>query len=123
MNSIEFKDLVKEFFRLLNKKELENLTAFLSPAVIFYFPGTKSLSGPHKVIQLFKAIFRKYPDLTFRIKDIIVEENRLAVSWTNSGTDVNGDPYQNEGVTLFRIEQGYVTYISDYFKNTSFTAV
>lgn len=123
MNSIEFKDLVKEFFYLLNKKELENLNRFLSPVVIFYFPGTKPLSGPQKVIQLFKVIFRKYPNLTFRIKDIIAEKNRVAVSWVNSGTDVNGNPYQNEGVTLFRIEQGYVTYISDYFKNTSFTAV
>ena len=107
----------------LNKKELENLNRFLSPVVIFYFPGTKPLSGPQKVIQLFKMIFRKYPNLTFRIKDIIAEKNRVAVSWVNSGTDVNGDPYQNEGVTLFRIEQGYITYISDYFKNTSFTAV
>jgi ketosteroid isomerase-like protein len=121
MNSTNLKELVIEFFQLLNKKELENLNAFLSPAVIFYFPGTKPLSGPQKVIQLFKIIFRKYPDLLFRIKDVIIEENKVAVSWTNSGTDKNNIPYQNEGVTLFRIEHGYVTYISDYFKDTSFT--
>jgi ketosteroid isomerase-like protein len=120
MNSTNAQDLVKEFFRLLNKKELANLNAFLSPAVIFYFPGTKPLSGPQKVIQLFKVIFRKYPDLLFRIKDIITEENKVAVTWTNFGTDKNGSPYQNEGITLFRIEHGYVTYISDYFKDTSF---
>ena len=120
MNSTELKNLVREFFQMLNKKQLENLNRYLSPTVIFYFPGTKSLSGPQKVIQLFRAIFRRYPDLTFQIKDIIVEENRIAVTWKNSGSDIKGNAYQNEGVTLFRIEQGYITYISDYFKDTSF---
>ena len=121
MNSTELKDLVKNFFKMLNERKLEDLKNYLSSTVVFYFPGTKPLNGPKKIIQLFYAIFRRYPDLIFQIKDLIVESNRIAAIWTNSGNDRKGSSYQNEGVTIFKIEQGYITYISDYFKNTSFT--
>jgi len=49
-----------------------------------------------------------------------VQENRIAVTWKNSGSDTKGNPYNNDGVTIFKIEQGKITYLSDYFKDTSF---
>ncbi len=121
MNFTEINKLINKFFELLNNKDFKNLQNFLSPDVVFYFPGTKPLHGHKKVIQLFRVIYRRYPDLTFKIKDMIIQKNKIATVWENSGNDTKGNPYQNEGVTLFKIEDGKVKYISDYFKDTSFT--
>ncbi len=54
------------------------------------------------------------------MNDIIIQKNRVAAVWENAGTDKQGKPYRNEGVTVFTFEQGKVIYMSDYFKDTSF---
>lgn len=114
------KNFVHDFFDLLNKRDFDSLKEQLSPDVVFYFPGTNPLQGPNKVAQLMRIIYRKYPDLTFTVEDIIVQENKIAVAWENSGTDTQGNPYNNQGVTIIKIDKDKVVYLSDYFKNTSF---
>ncbi len=115
--------LVEKFFELLHNKDFESLEDHLSPDVTFYFPGTKPLVGPQKVIQLLRIIYHKYTNLTFDIRDIIIQENKIAVVWANSGNDARGKSYKNSGVTIFKIEKGRVVYISDFFKDTSFVKV
>ncbi len=115
------KNLVEDFFEKANKKEFEGLKITLAPNAAFYFPGTKMVQGPDKICQLLRVISRKYPDLTFTIKEIIIENNNAAVSWTNQGTDRQGNCYNNEGVTIIKTANGLITYLSDYFKDTSFT--
>jgi len=80
MNSTEASNLIKNFFEMLNKKEYKELENYLSPDVVFYFPGTKPLCGPKKVMQLFHIIYRSYPDLSFKINDIIIEEKKVATT-------------------------------------------
>ena len=111
---------VKSFFTLLNNRDFESLKNHLTPDVTFYFPGTKPLVGPQKVIQLLRIIYRRYAHLTFSIEDIIIQRNKIAVVWSNSGNDVRGRLYKNRGVTIFKIEKDKIAYISDFFKDTSF---
>ncbi len=113
--------LVKKFFELLNNKDFDNLEKYLSPDVVFHFPGTKPLHGPKKVVQLLKIIYRRYTNLTFEIKEVIIQGERIAAVWQNAGTDTTGNQYKNEGVTIFQVEDDKVTYMNDYFKDTSFT--
>ncbi len=120
MNSTEIEKLINNFFEKLNDKEFESIESYLSPHVVFYFPGTQPLKGPKKVKQLLQIIYRRYPHLKFRVNDIIIQKNRVAAVWENAGTDRQGRPYRNEGVTIFTLKQGKVISMSDYFKDTSF---
>ncbi len=122
MDQPELKGLIKNFFEKINNREFDSLEKYLASSVVFYFPGTKPVQGPDKVIQLLRIIFRRYPDLLFDVKDIITEGDRIAVVWTNHGRDTKGNLYQNEGVTIIEIEKGLIIYLSDYFKDTSFTS-
>lgn len=92
----------------------------LSPDVVFHFPGTKPLTEPHKVVQLLRIIYRRYSDLVFTVSDTIIEDNKAIAVWKNEGTDASGNQYRNEGITVFMFKDGKVTYMSDYFKDTSF---
>ena len=71
-------------------------------------------------MQLLRIIYRRYRNLTFKIENVVAQDNKIAAVWQNSGTDMKGNPYQNQGVAIFRIEKGQVIHVSDYFKNTSF---
>jgi predicted ester cyclase len=121
MNYTEIRKLVSNFFESVNNKEFEKLKSFLSAEAILHFPGTKPITGAEKVIQFLRIIYRKFPDLTFEIKDIIIDDDKIAAVWENSGTDTANNLYKNQGVTVFKIYKGKVTYLSDYFKDTSFT--
>jgi hypothetical protein len=40
-----------------------------------------------------------------------------------AGEDIKGNPYKNAGVTLLHFNQGKISFISDFFKDTSFVKV
>jgi ketosteroid isomerase-like protein len=120
MKSSDIKNVIQKFFETVNKRQYDRLRAFFSPDIVFFFPGTKPLHGPHKVLQLLKIIAHRYPDLMFEVIDIIIQDDQAAVVWKNRGKDLHGSPYQNEGVTIFRLENGRIGFMSDYFKDTSF---
>jgi ketosteroid isomerase-like protein len=120
MEPTQINDFVHNFFELLNQKDFDSLMELLSPGVVFHFPGTVPLRGPKKATQLMRIVCRKYPDLTFKIEDIIVQDNKIAVIWENSGKDTKDKLYLNQGVTIMEIEKGKVCYLSDFFKDTSF---
>jgi ketosteroid isomerase-like protein len=120
MKSSDIKNLISAFFVSLNNQNFDELTHHLSSDVVFHFPGITPLTGPHKVIQLLKIIYRQYSDLVFTLTDTIVENDRAIAVWKNEGTDHNGTHYKNEGTTVFRFKNGKLNYMSDYFKDTSF---
>ncbi|PLX11977.1 MAG: hypothetical protein C0597_14210 [Marinilabiliales bacterium] len=63
---------------------------------------------------------RKYKDLQFNVTEVILEDKKACVVWTNRGEYNDGTPYNNSGITLFHFKDDKVSFISDYFKNTSF---
>jgi len=108
-------------FTALNNRDLSQLDDYLDEDATFDFPGTTLIKGRKKIILFFKILFRKYPHLTFTVKETIVEGEGVCVLWTNSGTTSNGHAYNNRGVTFVHITDGKILFLSDYFKDTSFT--
>jgi len=68
-----------------------------------------------------KEYYRKLARLVFTVSDILVEGEKAVAVWTNKGESVSGEPYTNRGTTVFHFSGGKITFISDYFKDTSFT--
>jgi len=107
-------------FNALNNRDLTLLEEYLDEQATFDFPGTTLIKGRKKIILFFKILFRKYPRLTFTVKETLVEGEGVCVLWTNNGTNNKGHAYNNSGVTFVRITDGKILFLSDYFKDTSF---
>jgi ketosteroid isomerase-like protein len=110
----------EQIFAAMNSRDVSELTPYIAEEATFDFPGAGCITGKKRILLFFKILFRKYPRLTFRIDDIIVEGDRACTVWSNEGEDAHGTAYQNRGITLVRITDGEITFISDYFKDTSF---
>jgi ketosteroid isomerase-like protein len=108
-------------FAAMNSRDLSSLEPRLADDAVFDFPGAGSITGKKKILLFLKVLFRKYPRLMFTVEDILLEGNRACAVWSNEGEDASGAPYQNRGITLVRIAKGNIVFISDYFKDTSFT--
>ena len=104
----------------MNTRDFFDLDHLLAENAVFDFPGVGSIEGRRRILLFFKVLFRKYPQLTFTVEDIIAEEDKVCVVWSNEGEDKKGNSYSNRGVTLVKLDNEKITSISDYFKDTSF---
>jgi ketosteroid isomerase-like protein len=108
-------------FSSLNNRELSLLGNYLDENATFDFPGTKLIQGRKRILTFFKILFRKYPRLTFKVEGTLAEGEQVCILWTNEGFNSKGLPYSNRGMTFVALKEGKIHFISDYFKNTSFT--
>jgi len=107
-------------FDAMNTKDLSLLEPYLSDDVRFDFPGAGVVAGKKRVLVFLKALLRKYPDIEFIVQDVIESSGKTCIVWTNSARLDSDQPYRNSGVTLVQCADNLITFISDYFKDTSF---
>jgi ketosteroid isomerase-like protein len=107
-----------QFFDFINNRDLAQMEDLLTETAEFYFPKTQPLLGRRQIVRFFKILFHRYPELSFQIEEIIIQENRAAVHWKNHGFNRRREPYENEGVTILEEEGGRISFMSDFFKDT-----
>jgi uncharacterized protein (TIGR02246 family) len=110
--------IVQTFFEVFNNRDTEKMGNLLTADAEFFFPKTQPLIGRKRILKFLNILFRQYPQLSFTIQRVIQQGERAAVHWTNQGLNRREEPYQNEGVTILEMQNGKITYISDFFKNT-----
>jgi hypothetical protein len=105
--------IVREFLAALSQGGLAD--DMLTPD----FSGWTVLSGPvnratyQGAFQVFSGIFKEGPLLT--IHSLTAEDDRVVAEFRSNGTLVNGDAYQNDYLFLFRIRDGRIAYVGEYF--------
>ena len=112
------KETVIEFFQVLNERDLTAADNLLKADTEFYFPKTQPIIGKDRILRFLNVFFRRYPELIFTVRRVILQGDQAAVHWTNRGISRRKEPYENEGVTILEMENGKIIYISDFFKNT-----
>lgn len=115
-------ELVQILFAALNSRDLAALDRYLAEDAGFDFPGPGLISGRKKILLFLKILFRKFSRLTFSVSKIITEQDCACAVWTNEGEDKTGKSYSNRGITVLEFKAGKIIFLSDYFKDTSFTA-
>lgn len=113
-------EMARSIFNAMNTRDFSEFENFITEDVVFDFPGAGRIEGYKRVIIFLKALLRKYPRLTFTVSEIITDNQRACAVWTNEGEDINGNAYSNSGITLLYFTERKLTFISDYFKDTSF---
>ena len=110
--------IVQTFFEVFNNRDTEQMASLLNSDAEFFFPKTHPLIGRERILKFLGILFRQYPQLSFTIQRVIQQGDQAAVHWTNEGLNRRNEPYQNEGVTILEMQNGKISYISDFFKDT-----
>jgi steroid delta-isomerase-like uncharacterized protein len=95
---------------LFTAGRLEELPSLADPAVLGRPMGGR---GPHEAMAVVTSLRRAFPDLAFTIDDLIGEDDRVAASWTMTGTHLGpfltvaptGRPVRVRGITVFVIRR------------------
>ncbi len=109
---------VTQFFEFLSTRNLGQMANFLREDARLFFPKTQPLIGKERILKFFQILFRQYPELIFTVEHTIAQQGKVAAHWKNRGINRKNEPYENEGVTLFFFEDGLVSLMSDFFKDT-----
>ena len=122
-NAVSLRQLTLTVFNAMNTRDFSDLEQNITDDVSFDFPGAGRIDGSKRVIIFLKALLRKYNRLTFQVSDIIEEKHKTCAVWTNDGEHISGKPYSNSGITLLYFTGDKISFISDYFKDTSFVEI
>ncbi|MCP4545196.1 MAG: nuclear transport factor 2 family protein [bacterium] len=110
--------MVRNLFELMNEQNLDGLEQLMTPDVDLLFPKSRPWIGRSSVLKFMKVLFRRFGDLVFDVRQVIVQGDDLCVHWVNHGHRANGEEYRNEGVTLCRCEGDRFRLLNDFFKDT-----
>jgi steroid delta-isomerase-like uncharacterized protein len=96
------KQVVRQVFEFYNQQDIEKVEELFSPKHVFHFPGAPPMDwNSHK--QFIVSLSKAFPDLHFKIEDILAEGDKVAYRLTVSGThkgEFQGIPPTNKKVSF-----------------------
>ena len=79
------KQVIRQVFESYNQQDMEKAEKLYSPKHIFHFPGAPPMDwNSHK--QFIVGLSKAFPDLHFKVEDILTEGDKVAYRLTVSGT-------------------------------------
>lgn len=100
-----------------NERKLELVNELISPSHALYGPNfSGSAIGPEAYKRQVAVFLRAFPDLRFRVEEMISENDKLVACWIISGThqgEYMGIPPTNksmsaEGITIHQLSNGRI---------------
>jgi steroid delta-isomerase-like uncharacterized protein len=96
------KQLIHQVFESYNQQDMEKAEKLFSPKHVFHFPGAPPMDwNSHK--QFILGLSKAFPDLHFKIEDIVAEGDKVAYRLTVRGThkgEFQGIPPTNKKVSF-----------------------
>lgn len=117
---MEKQELINLLFKAMNTRDFTGLENHVEEEVVFDFPGAGRIEGARRMLIFLKALLRKYKTLQFTVNEVVMGEQEACAVWINKGEHVEGHAYSNSGITLFHFRNSRISFLSDYFKDTSF---
>ena len=102
----------------LNRGDLGPLTAHWDDDITFVFPGKTRISGTyqgrHNAERCFWIIQQIMPDIKFEIVSVVDGPDTVIVEWIKRSTTVQGDVFENAGITVAEFRDDKVIAMRDY---------
>jgi steroid delta-isomerase-like uncharacterized protein len=108
------KDIARRIYEeVINKRDLDLLDELVKPDYEEHDPLPGQREGLDGIRDRFRMLIEGL-DPHFTIEDLIAEEDRVVVRWTNSGTNVGeflgvpatNRPFTIAGIDIYRVEGG-----------------
>lgn len=112
---------VNAFMEDLNSLKVENLEKWFNEDSTIWIPPAGQVTGARRILALFRAIFRKYSKLEWRVDSVFsIGSHQFFYQTSSRGNFANDSEYRNQICTIIHFcENGKIKYLSDYFKDTS----
>ena len=111
------KVLVQEFFNLLSSGSDEYLDFYTEESLI-WTAGENAIGGSRskgEVVSFAKSILNSFPEgISFRVVNLVAENDRVAAEVEGSAMHVSGKPYNNKYHFLLKIKDNKILELKEY---------
>jgi len=111
------KGLVQEFFNLLSSGSDEYLDFYTEESLI-WTAGENAIGGSRskgEVVSFAKSILNSFPEgISFRVVNLVAENDRVAAEVEGSAMHVSGKPYNNKYHFLLKIKDNKILELKEY---------
>jgi ketosteroid isomerase-like protein len=123
--------IARRQFGRINRHDIDGLVEPWTDQTANTMIGRHALSGTRHSIESgrrwFERLFRLFPDLRFEVKEVMAagwpwSTTTVAVEWVERATTPTGEPYENKGVHVIRIEKGKVVSTTIYLDTQKLAA-
>ena len=117
MSLEENKQIIRDYFGFINKKENQKAFDLLSEDLNWWIIGKTSVSGnrdKRKISLGFKLIQRAFESIEFILHEFTAEEDRVAVTAESKGKHSSGRYYNNHYHFLFTIQNDKIARVKEY---------
>ena len=126
-NSESNKAIVNNFFAALNAGDIDSVVNTYADDGSVQTMGDTLISGTFSKEQIAASaggIFEVFPDgLTFTVRDMVAEGDKVAVEAVSEGEHVSGQTYNNEYHFLFEFRDGKLIKLKEYMDTELVTDV
>ena len=102
------------FYAAYTSGDLERMLALMTDDVTVSFIGHGTFHGKAEARPYMTWAGTQLPRLDFRVIHKIVDGDRAAVTWDETGVTKRGDTWEAKGVDVYRIRDGKVVEITVY---------
>ena len=106
-------EVVDRLYQAYFAGDPNGMLAMMSSDVHMRFLGRGTFLGLAAATRFLTGNTALLQDLDFRIRSIVVDGEWAAAVWDETATTIHGDPYENHGVDLFRVQDGEVTVLHE----------
>ena len=111
------KELVQEFFNLLNSGSDKYLDFYNDKSVI-WTAGENAIGGSRsksEVVGFAKSVLDSFPEgITFNVVNLVAENDYVAAEVAGSAMHVSGKPYNNKYHFLLKIKDNEILELKEY---------
>ncbi|NQV97365.1 MAG: nuclear transport factor 2 family protein [Acidimicrobiaceae bacterium] len=105
--------VLETLYRSFRQKNHEGMISVMASDVWIRFLGQSDFRGKELASEFFKQSNDLLEDLDFRITDTIIEAPYAAIIWTETARTKKGDPWENSGVDVYKIENNKILFLHE----------
>jgi hydroxyacylglutathione hydrolase len=110
------KDVVRQYFDALARRDVEAMAALWAPDGEEHIASQVDAVGPNGVRAYFTELFTAFPDFALTVETTVAEDDKVAVHWKATanmtgplwGLEPTGAHVETEGIDLLRVRDGLI---------------
>jgi uncharacterized protein (TIGR02246 family) len=106
--------VIDRFYESYTAGDIEGMLDLIADDAVVTFNGHGSFYGKEQIRPYMAWGATQLPELDFRVRAKIVDGDRAAVTWDESGRTARGEPWTAIGVDVYRIAGGRIVELTVY---------
>ena len=110
----ETRRVIDRFYAGYGGGDLEGMLAAMAEDAVVTFLGHGTFRGKGQIRPYMTWAATQLPELDFRVRRTIVDGEHAAVAWDETGVTKRGEPWESQGVDVYRVVDGRIVELTVY---------